>query len=260
MKNSIKFAFIGALIALASITSRGQGILTATNGGIAFRVWNGSTGNFVIASSTTNITTTMEDGLATLQPLTTQSLSVLMGQLGLQTNKAGQIRMTFDSSLSLPLDVTSNKLLAATVTNAPGTWANVYWDSSKTKWQGVGLPRSFIMDRWTGNIIPDPLRPANVWLQLQRIIGQSGGTGTVSVTTYINGASVWNKTCDSPLWLAGAGGTNVSTDVINLNDSLGLPIGSQQPMLTRIARSTTSVDGIISVVVRSADQVQGLSP
>lgn len=267
--NLSKYAdiLIGAILALFIMlpaTSHAQSILTATNGGIAFRVWNGSTGNVVIASAVSSISVTMEDGLATSNNLTTQTVSSVGVTFSALTNKAGAVRLTFDGSLSLPTDAVSNNLIAATITNAPFTWANVFWDSSKTKWQGVGVPRAYQMDRYTGNMIPDPLRPAAVWLQASRVVGQPLGSGTLTQYLYVGGNLAWQKATDSPYYVLGAsgGGTNatVATDTIYLSDTLGFPIGSQQAMIYRAARATASTNGLISVIIKNADQVQGLSP
>jgi hypothetical protein len=248
MKKSIIIAAIAALFALGA---QAQSIhYNGTDDTVpAIKVYNGYAGalSIVVSGSGTGLVVTV-DSLANAinGDGNDDTVAELAAVIQAVTNTSGQAKLVVDTSWALGTDSTDAELLNGTYTAASGAWATIPWDTSAAKFYQVAIPsRDPIHDR-NGDQILAGRYPATAF-NVVRIYGQPTGTGSATVKAYVNGSEVFSKVI-AESYVLGAGGTNVLDSVINVDESVTIPVPAQDGVIVRASRATTAAGGNIGFV------------
>lgn len=247
-------AIIVALVATAitaSAQNAGQKYVGANP--VALKVYNGYTGSLVLAvnAAGTNVAVTV-DGLTTTLTVYTNFTS-LCDAIANVTNRSNEKKLIVDNSQSLPTDTAVGQLVSSTQTVAAGAWAYANWNTSLAKWYQVSYPSGVWFEQNLSQTLVDPERPDNSSFNISSIYGFPNGTGDVQVTVYIAQTNVvYQRTITSPIYVEGAGGTNVASHAVNLDiGGGGVPVAivpGQKSVIVRATRATGATGGNIGIV------------
>lgn len=250
-------ALIAAIAFWTGPTWAAQIVSKSTDQSIAFRVYNGYTGelSIVMSSGATLVTNSVTcDGLTTTFSVRTNgstTVSDLTDDIAACTNKSGTASLIVDTDPSLATDTLN--MLAGTYTAAAGKWVDVLWDTSTCKHYDLYLPdRQYV----TG-VAPYILKMVNC---------VPGGTGDATAYIYKGGTEVARKVITSPVyvnpatWMTpyAAGTTDVSAVYTNsftadnnvtLDWLLNMPFTGKDAVIVRVTRGTTATTGIIGAVI-----------
>lgn len=237
-----------ALVALAFNTQAQSLQFKNADESPCIRIYNGYTGTLSVVIQGTGGTQYVAtvDGLATTIAAKT-NVSLLASAIAAVTNTSGSASLIVDATVSLAADSTVANVLAGTYTALAGRWVTIPWDTSQCKFYDVAVSQGTWFDA-NGRALIDPSRPANNPINVSNIYGQPTGTGDLTLGVYVAGSLVWQKIVTSPVYVLGAGGTNVAVDVVTLNESVNIPVGGQQSLLIRASRATTATTGNIGAI------------
>lgn len=178
----------------------------------------------------------------------TDTIAELAAAIVALTNASNEAKLIVDQSQSLSTDSTDGELLAGTYTAAAGEWLEVLWDTSACLFYQVSFPKAPFFDASGNEIVKGQRVP--VPFNIDKVFGEPTGTGNVTLSVYVDGSTKYTKTYTSPFYVLGAGGTNVASQVINIDESPGIPVGSQNAVIIRAARATTATTGNLGTVVK----------
>jgi len=217
----------------------------------AFRIYNGYTGNVVVVITTNgagaNMSATVDGNANTIDGSgNTDTIAELAAAFAAVTNADGDAKLTLDTSVSLAADSTDGELLDGSYTGAPNAWLDIPWDTSAALFYQVALPKVPFFDS-DGDVIAAGDR-GSVPFKVKKVFGNPTGTGNVTLTIYVDGTAKYSRIYESPVYMLGAGGTNVASTTVWLNDAPEIPVGSQSAVIVRAARATTATTGNIGII------------
>jgi hypothetical protein len=198
----------------------------------------------VTASATALLVTNTTDGLASKSIVLTETKTVAeaVAEINALTNSAGTFIYEAAVWSAVSTDTISNRLLAVSaVSIAGGTFSRaVKWDTS------AYLSYTVIADSAVSGT------PVGAY-GINKILGNPGGTGNVTVNVYEDDTLIYQRVVPSPVYLLPAlttanPCTNVVDAVVSLNLDVGnIRIGSGKRGLVKVTRATTATTGGIGV-------------
>lgn len=231
-----------AVLLMAGPVFAGQVISKIQDQSIAFRVYNGYTGDctIVITGGGTSFVVTC-DGYATAltNGLSYDTMTELDAGIVACTNRAGTSSLTVDADAALAADDVNGTLIDGTYTATANNWLEVLWDTSACKFYSLYLPSR---DHYSGVSA----------YTLEKIQALPGGTGNVDVTIYKGTNLVAQKHITSPTYYATDGNTNawtVDSDV-NIDWEVNMPFSGTEAVIIRAARVTSAHTGVIGATLK----------
>jgi len=232
-------------VGLAMSASAAQIHSAIEDASIAFRCYNGDDANVTIVITTAGAgadnTITLDGNTITIDgsgndDTIAEFVTLLEAATNAAGTLAGDLGIFFDQDSALAADSTDGELLTdAGIVIPPGTWGNVYWDTSVAAGPGWNL---YIPDNlpkglagW-GDVTPG----LSGGYAIKRVTGMPGGTGPVTASIYLNRTLVWQSVTDT--------GT---VHAINLNTELNIPVKAGEAAIIRADR-TTETTGVLTVV------------
>jgi hypothetical protein len=242
------FSMFAALLALAAVSAFAVEPVIAWNSEDAspvIRVKNTGSENVVMFNNTTGLsyTVTIGDVANTIAFADGDTVAELAASVAACTNASGETPLEVDYNCSLGAD--STKLGAAmnntTNLNTNRKWvAPFVWDTSVALQFSAYIPGKDS----SGGVSSKKI--------IQKIVGDIGGTGDVTLAVYFNGVKTMQKVITSPVYVFGeSNSVNVANAVVSLNESLDLPIPRDTDCLIRATRATTATTGGIGAIVDS---------
>lgn len=245
LTNIVATAIAGLALAGAS-PALADNYFEEVNGSPALRVWNGGTGNVVVAVATNGaqLIVTTDGNATTLTGASYDTVAEAAAGIAACTNRDGAFRLTVDSSVALAADSVDAELLDGGYTGAPNAWLEIPWNSTNALHYDVSLPSGSIRARGSELNIGREAVPGKV----AKVYGAASGTGNVTLGIYVNGSLKFSKSIVSPKYVLGAGNTNVADNVVFVDEAPQIPYGPQDSVLIRATRATTLTTGNLGVI------------
>ena len=198
-----------------------------------------------VTVTTSTIVLTDNDTQDDTLTLTTESytLSEVAAWVNGRTNDSGTVIWEAKLRAGLGTDIVTNNFViaAAATTVAKRTWEpHVLWDTTAVERFDV-VPTALNSREYSNGYIID------------RIVGEPGGTGNVTVYIYEDDVVIWQNTITSPYYvpagdLSAANSTNTAVNVVTLDIPVGIPTFEGKRYHVRATRTvgTTGVLGVIT--------------
>jgi hypothetical protein len=247
MKNYIKLITITALAVIFTVSAHAQSALFAgKDQSPAIRIYNGYTGTLSVACNVagSNFAVVANGQVNTaIAGLVFTNATELAKAFGSITDAANRAYAICDVSQCLPTDTIRNKMVASSNTVAAGGWITINFDTTQCAFYQVSVPRGVMYAPGSASAIVDPQRGANIGFNVTRIYGQPTGTGTVTVTAYVNTNTVWQKVIASPTYVLGATATGdtIRSDAVDLDASTQIRVGPTDSLIIRATRATSTL-------------------
>lgn len=243
-----------ATVALAA--GSGSTHVRQNNQSSAIDIYNGYTGTLSVVVSTngSGVDVTV-DGLASQIAIAiTNNIKWLTPQILAVTNRSGTAGLVVDNNMSLDSDTLRTNLLDGTYTALPGKWLSLLWNTTNSHLMNVYIPKGGPFYERDGDDIPARRTP--VKYVVKSVFGQPSGTGNVTLSAYQNRTNlVFLKTFQRPYYenapnTATGDTTSVVNQLVELDEDLGVVIGSQDSFFLRAERQTTSTaPGLIGLYI-----------
>jgi len=210
-------------------------------------LWVKYTGDDGPANITVTTTTlVLDDGDMTDRTLTfaddAYTLADVVAWIGAVTNDSEVQVFQAKNRAGIGTDVVTNSyVIAAAATVLPkNAWKkHVKWDTTAVEHFDV-VPTALLYDRQYGN-----------GFIIDRIVGEPGGTGDLTVGIYESDTLVWQNTFASPVYVkALVNATNTAVNTLTLDIDVGIPTYEGKVYLIRATRATAGTTGILGVITK----------
>ncbi len=245
--NAARSMLAVAVVALfGAATSNAQSFVFATaNTSPAIRIYNGYTGTLSIAclNKGSNFTVTANGQAQSIAVTAFTNAASLAQALAAVTDASSRAYAYVDTSQCLPTDTMVGKLVTASNSVAAGGWIRLYYDTQANAFYQASVPKGVIFAPGQSFQVPDIDRGANVGFVVDRIYGQPTGTGTVTVTAYVNGQAAWQRAYTSPTYALGATatGATIQVDSVNVDEATSIRVGPTDSLIIRAVRATSAL-------------------
>jgi len=240
---------LSALLIASAVVAGEVAVYEAEDSSPVIRILNGysddATFSFTRSAATGDWAIVVGDTTATfINPYAggTATVAELVSWITSFTNAEGGNRLTVDADPSISSSSVSNVMVLASQTIKQGKWGEPFhYDTSLAKFYSVYLPGADVGGQ------------GGVDRKIKKIYGSIGGTGSITINTYLNGTEYGERIIVSPAYVSGvASATNVSDEVgpgiLDLLDEI--PFGNTDNLLIKATRATTGTTGGIGVIVK----------
>ena len=248
-KNTFVLSILIAFAALTAFAVEPALYWSSEDASPVIRVKNTGSDQVSMMMNTTGLSWTVNIGECanTITCANGDTAAELAAAVAACTNVSGVAPLVVDSGCSLAADVTKNSYVVNTATTNISTdrkWVVPFaWNTDVALHYDAYVPGKLA----TGGNDTRKI--------VQRIVGDIGGTGNVTLNVYIDGVKKYQRTITSPVYVLDLMNTNAVNAVVTLGNpdadgcDINIPIPRDSDCIIRATRATTGSTGGIGAVV-----------